>query len=232
MIPEPPRVSYWEASPDLRNLLRRKLSDAAWEWAEPQLAAMGERAAIDVAPRAAVADRFTPRLVTHDERGNRINRVEYNPAYRDMERIAYGSGMIAMKYQTHDHSAAAQLTGFALGYLFAMGEMGLYCPLCMTDGVARVLTRHGTPEQVTRVVPHLTATDRESLWTGGMFLTERAGGSDVGANETVARKASDGTWRLTGRKWFCSNVDAEAVLVTARPEGAPDGTRGLRTFLL
>jgi alkylation response protein AidB-like acyl-CoA dehydrogenase len=137
-----------------------------------------------------------------------------------------------MKYETHDHSEAAPFVGFALGYLFAMAEMGLYCPLCMTDGVARVLTKHGTHEQVMSVVPHLTATDRERLWTGGMFLTERAGGSDVGANETVARKAADGTWLLSGRKWFCSNVDAEAVLVTARPEGAPDGTRGLRTFLL
>ncbi|HVR38326.1 MAG TPA: acyl-CoA dehydrogenase family protein [Thermoanaerobaculia bacterium] len=100
----------------------------------------------------------------------------------------------------------------------------------MTDGVARVLTRHGTHEQVMRVVPHLTSTDPATLWTGGMFLTERAGGSDVGANETIARKASDGTWRLDGHKWFCSNVDAQAVLVTARVEGA--GTKGLRTFLL
>jgi acyl-CoA dehydrogenase len=65
-----------------------------------------------------------------------------------------------------------------------------------------------------------------------MFLTERAGGSDVGANETVARQDADGTWRLTGHKWFCSNVDAEAVLATARPEGASAGTKGLRTFLL
>jgi alkylation response protein AidB-like acyl-CoA dehydrogenase len=257
MIPEPPHISYWEASPDLRALCRRKLSDAAYAWAEPRLIAMGRSAAFDVAPRAVIADRITPRLITHDERGNRVSRVEYHPAYREMERIAYGSGMIAMKYETHDHSEAAPFVGFALGYLFAMAEMGLYCPLCMTDGVARVLTRHGTHEQVMRVVPHLTATDRggplvpadgslqaervaaawpvnvagPAGWTGGMFITERAGGSDVGANETVARLAG-GTWRLSGRKWFCSNVDAEAVLVTARPEGAPQGTRGLRTFLL
>ncbi|MBV9497502.1 MAG: acyl-CoA dehydrogenase family protein [Acidobacteria bacterium] len=251
MIPEPPHVSYWEASPDFRALCRRKLSDDAYAWAEPQLAAMGERAALEVAPRAAIADRITPRLVTHDERGNRVSRVEYHPAYRDMERIAYGSGMIAMKYTTHEHSEAATFVGFALGYLFAMAEMGLYCPLCMTDGVARVLTKHGTQEQVMRLVPHLTSQHLEQTippsmgaeawptnaagragWTGGMFLTERAGGSDVGANETIARKAADGTWRLSGQKWFCSNVDAEAVLVTARPEGAAAGTRGLRTFLL
>ncbi|HYI10418.1 MAG TPA: acyl-CoA dehydrogenase family protein [Thermoanaerobaculia bacterium] len=232
LIPATPTESYWTASPDFRALCRRKLTPEAWSWAEPQLAAMGETAAKEVAPLAAEADRERPRLVTHDPRGERINRVDYHHSYREMERIAYGSGMIAMRYQTHDHSAASQFTGFALGYLFAMAESGLYCPLCMTDGVARVLTRHGTNEQVMRVVPHLTSADPATLWTGGMFLTERAGGSDVGANQTVARKDADGSWRLTGHKWFCSNVDAEAVLVTAKVEGAGEGTRGLRTFLM
>jgi acyl-CoA dehydrogenase len=233
-IPEQPTESYWSTSPDFRALCQRKLSADAFAWAEPQLAAMGERAAKEVAPLAMIADREQPRLVTHDARGERVSRVEYHQSYRDMERIAYGSGMVAMKYQTHDHSRSAPFVGFALGYLFAMAESGLYCPLCMTDGVARVLTRHGSHEQVMQVVPHLTSTDPATLWTGGMFLTERAGGSDVGANETAARKDADGTWRLTGHKWFCSNVDAEAVLVTARVEGAGDGTgtKGLRTFLL
>ena len=229
-IPGPPSENYWDACPDFRALCRRKLSDGAFAWAEPQLSAMGEQAATTVAPLAAMADREPPRLVTHDPRGARISRVEYHPAYREMERIAYGSGMIAMKYSTHEHSREAPFIGFALGYLFAMAECGLYCPVCMTDGVARVLTRHGTHEQVMRVVPHLTSTDPRTLWTGGMFLTERAGGSDVGANQTVARKDADGTWRLTGHKWFCSNVDAQAVLVTARVNG--EGTKGLRTFLL
>src|SRR5258708_20770041 len=110
--------------------------------------------------------------------------------------------------------------------------MGLYWPLCMSEGVARVVSGHGTGEMKARVMARLASADVAKLWTGGMFLTERAGGSDVGANETVARRADDGTWRLTGQKWFCSNVDAQAVIVTARPEGAPDGTRGLRTVLL
>jgi alkylation response protein AidB-like acyl-CoA dehydrogenase len=231
-IPDPPDISYWDASPQLRDVVRRKLDDEAYAWAEPQLMAMGERAAKEVAPLAAIADRERPRLVTHDARGNRIDRVDYHPSYRSMEGIAYGSGMIAMKYTDHPHRKDAHVAGFALGYLFAMAEMGLYCPLCMTDGVARVLSRHGTDEMKANVVPRLASTDLDTLWTGGMFLTERGGGSDVGANETVARRAADGTWRLTGRKWFCSNVDAQAVLVTARPEGAPEGTRGLRTFFL
>ena len=231
-IPEAPTDSYWDASPDFRNLCRRKLDPAAYAWAEPQLEAMGERAAREVAPLAAIADRERPRLVTHDAHGRRISRVEYHPSYREIESIAYGSGMIAMKYSTHEHSALAPIVGFSLGYLFAMAEAGVYCPVCMTDGVARVLSRYGSHEQSMTVVPHLTSTDPATLWTGGMFLTERAGGSDVGANETVAKQDADGTWRLTGHKWFCSNVDAEAVLATARPEGASRGTKGLRTFLL
>ncbi|HUR80776.1 MAG TPA: acyl-CoA dehydrogenase family protein [Thermoanaerobaculia bacterium] len=229
-IPGAPSENYWDACPDFRALCRRKLSDGAFAWAEPQLSAMGEQAAKIVAPLAAVADREQPRLVTHDARGERISRVEYHSSYREMERIAYGSGMIAMKYSAHEHSRESSFIGFALGYLFGMAECGLYCPVCMTDGVARVLTRHGTHEQVMRVVPHLTSTDPRTLWTGAMWLTERAGGSDVGANETVAKKDADGTWRLTGHKWFCSNVDAQAVLVTARVNG--EGTKGLRTFLL
>jgi alkylation response protein AidB-like acyl-CoA dehydrogenase len=220
VIPDPPRISYWDASPAFQKLCRRSLSDSAWKWAEPQLRAMGERAALEVAPLAAIADRETPRLIGRD-------KVEYHPAYREMERIAYGSGMLTMKYSPHEHSADAAFVSFALGYLFAMGETGLYCPLCMTDGVAHVLMRFGTADQIARVVPHLASSDVGSLWTGGMFLTERAGGSDVGANETVFR---DG--RLFGQKWFCSNVDAHAVLVTARPEGGEPGIRGIRTYLM
>lgn len=65
-----------------------------------------------------------------------------------------------------------------------------------------------------------------------MFLTEKTGGSDVGATTTLARPAPDGTWRLTGDKWFCSNANANVTLTLARmPDGAP-GTRGLGLFLL
>src|ERR1043165_9495547 len=160
-IPDPPSVSYWDASSLFRELCKRKLGDA-FDRVEPQLAEMGRRAALEVAPLAAIADREQPRLGTHDARGERINRVDYHPAYREMERIAYGSGMVAMKYGRAPDPAAT-FTGFALGYLFAMAEMGLYCPLCMTDGVARVVSRFGTREQIERVVPRLASRDVDTL---------------------------------------------------------------------
>ena len=225
-IPDPPDISFWDASPVLREILAHKLGRDAFAWAEPQLRRMGDLAARVVPPLAAVADRESPRLVTHTARGDRINHIDYHPAYREMEQIAYGSGMVAMKYDSSP-PPSAHLISFALGYLFAMAEMSLYCPVCMTDGVARIVTRHGTADQRARVIPHMGARDAKERWTGAMFLTERVGGSDVGANETVARNG-----RLSGLKWFCSNVDAHAALVTARPEGAPAGTKGLRTYLL
>jgi acyl-CoA dehydrogenase len=234
-IPEPPSTSYWDVSTSLRGLLRAKLSIPDLAWAEPQLALMGLKAVEDVAPRAQVADHQGPRLVTHDPLGNRVDAIDYHPAYREMQQIAYGSGMVGMKYAAKTveaHPEAVQLVGFALGYLFAMGEMGLYCPVCMTDGVARILSLWGGRETFGSTIDRLAATDMDEVWTGAMFLTERIGGSDVGANETVAKKRPDGAWALSGTKWFCSNVDADAILATARPEGAPAGTKGLKTFLI
>ncbi|HEV8266974.1 MAG TPA: acyl-CoA dehydrogenase family protein, partial [Thermoanaerobaculia bacterium] len=234
-IPVPDIASYWDASPSLRRLVCRGLGGEAFTAMEPRFAAMGRDAAIRVAPLAAVADRESPRLVSYDALGRRVDRVEYHASYREMEAIAYGSGIVGLKYDpffTAAHAGRLHLAGFTLGYLFGMAEMGLFCPVCMTDGVARVLTRHGTDDQRRRVVPRLASTDLATLHTGAMFLTERWGGSDVGANRTTARKTPDGRWLLTGEKWFCSNVDAKAILATARIEGAPEGTRGLSTFLL
>src|SRR5260221_7200741 len=96
-IPDPPDISYWDASPALRDLLARKLSAAEFAWAEPQLREMGELAARVVAPLATVADRESPRLVTRTPAGEPVNPVDYHPSYREMERIAYRSGVVAVK---------------------------------------------------------------------------------------------------------------------------------------
>jgi alkylation response protein AidB-like acyl-CoA dehydrogenase len=77
----------------------------------------------------------------------------------------------------------------------------------------------------------MLSADMTTLWKGTQFMTERAGGSDVGAIETVARRDGD-VWRLHGDKWFCSHVDADVALILARPEGAPAGTKGLALFAL
>ena len=75
---------------------------------------------------------------------------------------------------------------------------------------------------------------RGRIWQGATWMTEVRGGSDLGAAvDTCARRAAaDGSWRLTGEKYFCSNVGADVAVVAARPEDAPAGVRGLRLFVV
>ena len=81
------------------------------------------------------------------------------------------------------------------------------------------------------LLPKMLSADPAVQWKGTQFMTERAGGSDVGTIETTAR-FEGGVWRLHGDKWFCSHADADVALLLARPEGAPAGTRGLALFAM
>src|SRR3989441_10396727 len=117
-------------------------------------------------------------------------------------------------------------------------ESGVFCPVSMTDALARVLERYASEALKRRFLPPLTALTIDELQQGAMFLTEKQGGSDVGLTTTVAKPRSgieDGLqseWELWGDKWFCSNVSADLILTLARAEGAPAGTRGLGLFLV
>ena len=194
---------------------------------------MGEISA-KVAPLSARADKKTPELLTHDVTGERVNRVSFHPDYLELQRLSYGEGIVALKYEPsflerfrpHRHAI-----GYAIAYYFAQTETGLFCPICMTDGAARVLEIHGASKQAKEALAHLTTRDMDQLWQGAMFLTERQGGSDVGANRVIAYE-EHGRWFLNGDKWFCSNVNAEAILALARMPAGPDGTKGLGLFLV
>lgn len=231
--PLPKDPNFFSAEPALDPLLARLLPEKTWQWLRPQLVSMGAAAARDVPPLAAAADRYPPRLVSHDAFGARIDRVEYHPAYRELEKIAYGAGIVWMKYDPKVRQTLGTLhvASFALTYLFGQAESGLLCPLCMTDGAARVIERLGDAALKDRFLPRLATREVDKLWRGAMFITEKQGGSDVGAIAT--RAVSDGRdWRLIGEKWFCSNVDAEVVLTLARLPGGEAGTRGLGLFVV
>src|SRR6185436_6917610 len=100
------------------------------------------------------------------------------------------------------------------------------------DGDARTLVVSGNQALIDQYVPRLTSRDPAVMWTSGQWMTERTGGSDVSQSETVARKGDDGQWRLYGTKWFTSATTSEMALTLARPEGNPDGSRGLALFLV
>lgn len=210
-------------------LLRARLGAQAVPY-EDLLEHWGALAAGALDELAVVADAHPPVLVTHDRNGNRIDRVDYHPSYQRMVELAYGNGLIAHPYGNGGRGRVPRPVSFAFEYLFGQAEGGLLCPVAMTDGVAQVL-RAFSPELWARFGPRLTATDPGQLAQGAMFMTEKQGGSDVGATETVACRDGE-SWLLTGEKWFCSNASAELTLTLARPEGAPAGTRGLGQFLL
>jgi alkylation response protein AidB-like acyl-CoA dehydrogenase len=198
--------------------------------------ALGESGAIATV-LSARADRQGPTLETHDARGIRIDRVLQHPDYLELERLSYGRGIVRIKYDPEflaKHRAFRHLVGFGAGYYFAQSEIGLYCPICMTDGVGRVLEQRPdgplTP-LYKMVLAHLSASNLDELWQGAMFLTEKQGGSDVGSNAVTATRQG-GHWLLNGDKWFCSNVAADAILALARMPGGTPGTKGLGLFLV
>jgi alkylation response protein AidB-like acyl-CoA dehydrogenase len=198
--------------------------------------ALGESGAL-ATELSARADKQGPTLETHDARGMRIDRVVQHPDYHELEKLSYGRGIVSIKYNSAflaKHRACRHLVGFGAGYYFAQSEIGLYCPVCMTDGVARVLERRPEGPQsplYATTIAHLAASDLGELWQGAMFLTEKQGGSDVGANAVTATRHGE-RWLLNGDKWFCSNVAADAILALARMPGGAPGTKGLGLFLV
>ena len=176
------------------------------------------------------ANAYPPVLRTHDRYGNRIDEVDFHPAYHRLLTEAVGHGLAGAPWAA---AAATPHTSRAAGfYVWSQIEAGHGCPVSMTYAVVPAL-RH-EPGLAAAYEPGLTATRYEpGLRAGkagllaGMGMTEKQGGSDVRANRTTAVDAGDGSWRLTGHKWFCSAPMCDLFLVLAQVAGA-----GLTCFLV
>jgi acyl-CoA dehydrogenase len=207
------------------------LRDHLW----PHLTRLGELAGTTLDDLARTADRHPPILHPRDRFGRDEDWIEYHPAYREMERIAFGEfGLHAMVHRAGVlgwNRPMPPIAKYAFQYLFVQAEFGLMCPVSVTDTSIYVLSRYGSEEIKQKLLPRMLSQDVERMWKGTQFMTEKAGGSDVGALETVAR-LEGGQWRLYGDKWFCSHADADVALLLARPEGAAPGTRGLGLFAM
>jgi alkylation response protein AidB-like acyl-CoA dehydrogenase len=201
----------------------------------PLLTELGRVAGSELDALAALADQNPPELRNFDELGNRIDAIVYHPAFVEMQQLGFSTfGFAAMSHRDGVLGWPGRIPHvikFALSYVFVQAEFGLFCPISMTDSAARVIAQFGPDELRQRYLPGLTSTDFGTLQQSAQLLTERTGGSDVGANECVARQV-DGEWRLFGEKWFCSNAGADVHLTLARPGGAAGGTRGLGMFLV
>ncbi len=212
-----------------RSLMARRFGGRLAE-VEDVLAEMGELAGGPLY-RLQLEDRLNePVLIRWDAWGNRIDRIEVSPLWRTAAQVAAEFGLIAEAYERR-FGALSRSLQFALVYLFHASSDVYTCPLAMTDGAARTLIDAGNLLLRDRAVPRLTNRDPEEAWTSGQWMTEAAGGSDLGGTETRAIREGD-TWRLYGRKWFTSAVTADMALTLARPEGGAPGSKGLALFYI
>ena len=231
----------FEADRVLVEALRRE----GGEWAEPRASEVGAFSGSARAIRWGFeANENPPRLKTHDRFGNRIDEVEFHPAWHELLRAGVGFGLHALPWrepQPGAHVARAAMT------VASQAEAGVGCPISMTYSVIPALRKQ--PELAAEWEPRFTSLeyDGERLRPAadkagalcGMGMTEKQGGSDVRANTTVATPLNGGgpgaEYEITGHKWFMSAPMCDAFLVLAQTEGGiscllmprftPDGER-------
>ncbi|HUL24525.1 MAG TPA: acyl-CoA dehydrogenase family protein [Streptosporangiaceae bacterium] len=204
-------------------------------WAASDLHTLGQLAGSAVTgEQARLANEHPPVLRSHDRWGNRIDEVEFHPAWHELMRTAVGHGLHAAPWAGQRPGAhVARAAGF---YVWAQAEPGHGCPVSMTYAAVPAL-RHA-PELAGRFEPLLAARSydpglrppgtKDGL-LAGMAMTEKQGGSDVRANTTRAEPApaeGPGAHVLAGHKWFCSAPMCDLFLTLAYSPG------GLTCFLL
>ncbi|MFK2903365.1 acyl-CoA dehydrogenase family protein [Dyella ginsengisoli] len=210
----------------LRSLLDRTVSAERRAALDADLDALGDYA-LHAWHRTGESVRHKPVLTTWDAWGRRVDRIELTDAWREGPGNTTRHAVLAAGHEAHPD---ARLEAFARVYLYHLASEFYTCPLAMTDGAATALKASGNAALIERAVPHFLSRDPATFWLSGQWMTETAGGSDVGRTETVARCDDSGQWRLYGRKWFSSAVVGEAALALARPEGAGRGTGALALF--
>ncbi|MCY4095195.1 MAG: acyl-CoA dehydrogenase family protein [Gammaproteobacteria bacterium] len=219
----------------IQDLTRLYLDDALCGAVWPQLEVLGHRVANDLDDHAMLANRHAPVLHPRDKYGRDRQWIEYHASYRALEQAAFGDfGLHSMSHRPTLANWDQPLPVFAkhlFTFLFNQAEFGLGCPINVTDSTAHVIRLFGSEALKQKLLPRLLSTDLDELWQGAQFITEQAGGSDVGQVTTRA-VLEQGEWRLYGDKWFCSNADADIAMILARPDGAAEGTRGLALFAM
>ena len=242
----PPLADYNLFSTD--PALGEALARAGAQWHRDALARHGAKLGeAEVQALADLANRHAPELHTHSARGERIDAIEFHPAWHDLLALLRAEGLHALPFsEPRPGAMAARCAGY---FLHAQLESGSLCPLTMTFASIPVLQREAalfetlrdklyTREHDPRDVP---LAHKRSMMIG-MGMTEKQGGSDVRSNRTEARPAGAQSGRgarylLTGHKWFFSAPQCDAHLVLARttehdglscffvPRFLPDGTK-------
>ena len=239
---QPPVLAGYDVADD--PVLLDAVAREGAPWALPSVHDLGRLAGSERAREwGRQANENPPRLHTHDRFGNRIDEVEFHPAWHELMNVAVSHGLHAAPWLSPLAGAhVARAAGF---YVWSSAEAGHGCPISMTYAIVPAL-RHA-PDLADLYEPLLGAVSydpglRPPLGKkgllAGMSMTEKQGGSDVRANTTTATPAGDGTYRITGHKWFTSAPMNDLFMVLARVStggsggSPPGGNTGLSCFLL
>jgi len=222
----PPLDNQYTGDRVLRGWLDANLPRAIHDAIASDLDALGAHAASawDEARQRPAAE---PVLTQWDAWGRRIDRIDCTPVWRRGAGLAARFGLVASGHEPR-HGEYARCDQFARVYLHHVASEFFTCPLAMSDGAATALKASANQDLIDRAVPRLLSRDARTLWLSGQWMTETAGGSDVGHTATIARRDEAGEWRLHGRKWFTSAVIGEMALTLAKVEGGD----GLDLFLV
>jgi putative acyl-CoA dehydrogenase len=236
---QPPALTGYDVADDAALLGAMRREGAGW--ATEAVRELGRMAGSAQAQEwGRQANENPPVLRTHDRFGHRIDEVEFHPAWHQLMTVAVRHGLHAAPWQDARPGAhVARAAGF---YVWGATDAGHCCPVSMTYAIVPAL-RH-SPELAGRFEPLLAAREYDfglrppgtkAGLLAGMSMTEKQGGSDVRANTTRAVPAGDGSYLLTGHKWFTSAPMGDLFMVLAQAPGGlscfllprvrPDGTR-------
>jgi alkylation response protein AidB-like acyl-CoA dehydrogenase len=228
-------MNFYHEDPNLKFLLKKYLDDDFYKWADKELEEFGALCATEIDERAVHTDREgQPRLIKYDKMGNDISFIWVNEGYKKTVEQTYNAGIVGYVHKNIPvlGRKGNYIYSYAQGYLLSHAEPGFYCPVTLTMATAYLIDHYADDELRNKYLPHVISTGEVELFEGATFLSERQGGSDVGANEVEA-KFEDGKYRIYGEKYFGSNAGQCGVaMVLARIEGAPVGTKGLSLFLV
>ncbi|TFB19264.1 isovaleryl-CoA dehydrogenase [Filobacillus milosensis] len=229
------RKNFYTEDALLKRLLEKHLPNKFFRYADQALTTFGDQVANEIDERAAHTDREgQPRLIKYDKMGNEINHVWVNEGYQQTVEDTYNTGIVGYIHKNIPElgKRGNYIYSYAQGYLLSQSEPGFYCPVTLTMATAYLIDYYADEDLREKFLPHVISTGDVELFEGATFLTERQGGSDVGANEVRAEDHGD-YYRLYGEKYFASNAGQCGVtMVLARIPGAPSGTRGLSLFLV
>ncbi len=223
VLNQPPPLADYDAF-GTDPVLQKVVATFGADWARERLHQAGRTVgSAQVQELARQANRHIPELRTHDRFGNRVDRIDFHPAWHELMSLAIGHETHALAWT--NKRSGAQVARAALSYLWNQGENGICCPIGMTYSAIPILRRDParwaewgaliTSSHYDR--RQIRASDKTGA-TVGMAMTEKQGGSDLRQTQTRAEPNADGTYALVGHKWFFSVPHSDVFLTLAQTE--------------